>query len=126
MNVNVKQLLVQCVGLWVALCVTLFLPAGTLAWQAGWIFLALFFSFYLAVMLWLLRHNPGLLQERLRLGTIDQQGWDKLLFPLVLLLFFAWLAFTALDVAASTGRRYQAGCGSWARWSWEARSGCCS
>src|SRR5262249_17334639 len=75
----------------------LFLPAGTLAWPAGWLFLALFFSFYLAITLWLARHNPALLQERLHLRTSDQQGWDKLLFPVLLLYSLAWLSFLSFD-----------------------------
>ena len=75
----------------------LFLPAGTLAWLAGWIFLVLFFGFLLAINCWLFRHNPGLLLERTRLGTSDQQGWDKVLFPVLLVFFFVWLIFMSLD-----------------------------
>jgi len=75
----------------------LFLPAGTLAWLAGWIFLVLFFGFLLAINCWLFRHNPGLLLERTRLGTSDQQGWDKVLFPLLIAFFFLWLIFMSLD-----------------------------
>ena len=98
MHIDVKQQIRQFAGTFVAFALALFLPAGTLAWPAGWIFLVLFFSFYLAVTLWLYRHNPGLLQERTRLGTSDQLGWDKLLFPLLLVLPFAWLMFMSLDV----------------------------
>src|SRR6185295_10265072 len=58
---------------------------------------ALFFGFYVAITLWLVRYNPALLQERLRLRTSDQQGWDKILFPLLLLGSFAWLSFLAFD-----------------------------
>jgi protein-S-isoprenylcysteine O-methyltransferase Ste14 len=97
MHVNVKQQIGQFAGIFVAFALALFLPAGTLAWLAGWIFLALFFGFYLGVSLWLFRHNPGLLQERMRLSASDQQGWDKLLFPLLLALPFAWLIFMSFD-----------------------------
>jgi protein-S-isoprenylcysteine O-methyltransferase Ste14 len=97
MHTNLKQQIGQFVGSFVAFALALFLPAGTLAWLAGWIFLALFFGFYLVVTVWLYRHNPGLLQERTRLGTPDQQGWDKLLFPLLLALPFAWLIFMSFD-----------------------------
>ena len=62
-----------------------------------WMFLVLFFGFYLSVTLWLYRHNPGLFQERTHLGTSDQQEWDKLLFPLLLVLPFAWLVFMSFD-----------------------------
>jgi protein-S-isoprenylcysteine O-methyltransferase Ste14 len=97
MRINVKQQIGQFVGFFVAFALALFLPAGTLAWFPGWIFLVLFFGFYLAVTLWLFRHNPGLLQERMRLATADQKGWDKLLFPLLLVFPFAWLIFMSFD-----------------------------
>jgi len=97
MRINGKQQIGQLGGTFVAFALALFLPAGTLAWPAGWVFLALFFGFYLVVTLWLYRHNPGLLQERTRLGTPDQQGWDKLLFPLLLILPFGWLMFMSFD-----------------------------
>ena len=97
MSVNVKQVIGQFVGVVLAFTLALFLPIGTFAWLAGWIFLLLFLGFYLAVTLWLFRHNPGLLQERMHLGSSDQKGWDKVLFPLLLLLPFVWLMFIALD-----------------------------
>ncbi|HEY9152330.1 MAG TPA: isoprenylcysteine carboxylmethyltransferase family protein, partial [Anaerolineales bacterium] len=84
-------------GFFAMFALALFLPAGTLAWTAGWIFLLLFFGFYLAVTLWLYKHNPGLMQERMRLGTSDQQGWDKVLFPLMEIFFIVWLIFISLD-----------------------------
>jgi len=90
-------MLVQAVGLLAVMLVALFIPAGTLAWPAGWIFVVGFFSFFLAVSAWLGRSNPSLLAERLRLGTTDQQGWDKLLFPLLQVLVVAWLALMGLD-----------------------------
>jgi protein-S-isoprenylcysteine O-methyltransferase Ste14 len=97
LHANLKLQVGQFLAYLVAFGLALFLPAGTLAWLAGWIFLALFFGFLLATNLWLFKHNPGLLQERMRLGTSDQQGWDKLLFPLLLLLFFGWLISISLD-----------------------------
>ncbi|MEZ4678738.1 MAG: isoprenylcysteine carboxylmethyltransferase family protein [Caldilineaceae bacterium] len=98
MQVNIREQIGQGIGFFAAFALALFVPAGTVAWPAGWIFLILFFGFYAALQLWLARHNPALLQERSRLWRADQQGWDKWLFPFVLLLPFAWLAFIALDV----------------------------
>jgi protein-S-isoprenylcysteine O-methyltransferase Ste14 len=97
MTVNIKPLIGQFVVFFVVFALVLFLPAGTILWPAGWIFLILFFGFFLGVNVWLLKHNPGLLQERMHLGTSDQQGWDKVLFPLLLVFPFAWLAFMSLD-----------------------------
>src|SRR5215207_667211 len=98
MQVNVKLLMGHSAVLFVLFALALFLPAGTIAWLAGWVFLGLlFFGFYLAVTVWLFQHNPGLVQERMRLGTSDQQGWDQVLFPLIFVLFFVWLILMALD-----------------------------
>src|SRR5215217_7111939 len=99
MHVDVKQQIGQFASVFVAFALALFLPAGTFNWFAGWIFLMLFFGFYFGVTLWLFRHNPGLLQERMRLATSDQQGWDKVLFPLLMLFPFAWLIFISFDAA---------------------------
>ena len=97
MRVNLTQVIKQSVGVFVAFALALFLPAGTLAWPAGWLFLVLFFGFYLGVTVWLFKHNPGLLQERMQLGSSDQKGWDKVLFPLLLAFPFVWLMVIAID-----------------------------
>ncbi len=70
MKINLKQQALEITGFFTMFALALFLPAGTLAWTAGWIFLLLFFGFYLAVTLWLYRHNPGLMNERMRFGLI--------------------------------------------------------
>jgi protein-S-isoprenylcysteine O-methyltransferase Ste14 len=97
MRVSAHLVVAQSAGLLLALVLALFLPAGTLAWLVGWLYLMLFFGFFLGVNAWLYRHNPGLLQERLSLRRADQKGWDKRLFPLLLVLPFAWLVFIAAD-----------------------------
>jgi protein-S-isoprenylcysteine O-methyltransferase Ste14 len=93
----INQVIVQTLGMFILFALALFLPAGSLTWLAGWVFLILFFGFFTIVNIWLFKHNPGLLQERMSLGRSDQKGWDKVLFPLLLALPFAWLAFIALD-----------------------------
>lgn len=65
------------------------LPAGTLAWPAAWIFLALF-GFTVAVSLWLLRFNPDLLAERMTgIGKPDLKSWDKALLLITAITFSA-------------------------------------
>ena len=98
----VLQLLANIAGMAVVFALVLFLPAGTLAWTAGWVFFALFFAFVLALSFWLLRFNRDLLIERLTgVGRRDQKTWDKVILAVAGLGFFAWLALMALD-----GRRY--------------------
>jgi protein-S-isoprenylcysteine O-methyltransferase Ste14 len=76
----------------------LFVPAGTVLWPAGWVFLAIFFGLGLALVLWLARDDPELLAERL--ASPLQRGqplWDKVFLAAVSLLFIAWLILMPLD-----------------------------
>ena len=76
----------------------LFVSAGTLLWPAGWAFLALFFGFALAIILWLARKEPELLAERM--SSPMQRGqplWDKVFVVAVMVLFVAWLILMPLD-----------------------------
>ncbi len=93
----IKSLVMQTVSFFVLFGLSLFIPAGTTIWLAGWVFLGLFFGFFVAVNLWLLKHNPGLLEERLRLSRPNQKGWDKILFPLLLVFTLGWLVFMSFD-----------------------------
>ena len=97
MPVSITKIIAQTVVTFVIFALALFLPAGTVAWQAGWIFLGMFFVWFIAVNMWLFKHNPGLLQERMKLGRSDQKGWDKVLFPILLVIPFLWLVFISLD-----------------------------
>jgi protein-S-isoprenylcysteine O-methyltransferase Ste14 len=97
MNVNLMRLARQFVGLLLFTSLTLFLPAGTINWIAGWVFLVLFLGFFLVVELWLFKHNPRLMEERMHFTTPDQKGWDKIVFPMLGLLPFAQFIVISLD-----------------------------
>jgi len=98
MAVNVRQLAINVVTMAVVFMLTLFVPAGTLRWPAGWLFLLLFFFFTATLTMWLLRFNPGLLAERLTgIGKPDQKKWDKVLLALTAVVFFSWLGLMGLD-----------------------------
>ena len=92
------QLAIRMAGMAVVFPVTLFLPAGTLAWPAAWVFLGLFFGFSVALSLWLLRFNPDLLAERMAgIGKPDQKAWDKVLLAITAIIFYGWLVLMGLD-----------------------------
>jgi protein-S-isoprenylcysteine O-methyltransferase Ste14 len=98
--VNRGLLAGQIAGMFVVFALALFLAAGTIAWPAGWTFLILFFGFVVAISLWLLRNNPGLLTERMTgVGKPGQKAWDKVWYLLANVVFFAWLVLMALDAA---------------------------
>jgi protein-S-isoprenylcysteine O-methyltransferase Ste14 len=98
MKVDLKRLAAGMVFLFIAFAVPLFGAAGTLAWPAGWVYLALFFGFVMVITAWLYRYNPGLLNERTA-GTYQagQKGWDKALMTLISILFVVWLVLMPLD-----------------------------
>jgi protein-S-isoprenylcysteine O-methyltransferase Ste14 len=80
--------------------VLLFVPAGTLAWAAGWIFLVEFSIASALITRWLQRHNPALLEERMKpLIQRDQKPWDRQLMAAFLLLWCAWFVVMSLDAA---------------------------
>ncbi len=61
--VNVKMLIMQVAGMFVAFALALFLSAGTITWIAGWTFLILFFGFVISLSVWLKKFNPALLTD---------------------------------------------------------------
>jgi protein-S-isoprenylcysteine O-methyltransferase Ste14 len=76
----------------------LFVGAGTVFWPAGWVFLVLFFGANAALARWLLRHDPGLLQERMTgIAQPNVPTWDKVFFAILQVFFLAWLVVMPLD-----------------------------
>jgi protein-S-isoprenylcysteine O-methyltransferase Ste14 len=82
--------------------VLLFVPAGTLAWPAGWVFLIEFSIASILITRWLQRHNPALLEERMKpLIQREQKPWDRRLMTAFLLLWCAWFVVMSLDAVRS-------------------------
>ncbi|MGA2731656.1 MAG: isoprenylcysteine carboxylmethyltransferase family protein [Syntrophobacteraceae bacterium] len=94
MNIRAKAFLWQAIT-FLIMAPALFVPAGTCAWAAGWVYLLLFAVSSIAITLWLLRHNPGLLEERMRFRP--QKAWDKMFFVVLCVVFLAWLVLMPLD-----------------------------
>jgi protein-S-isoprenylcysteine O-methyltransferase Ste14 len=86
---------VLCLG---AIAILLFVPAGTINWTGAWIFLIETFVVSIVFGLWLARHDPELLKERLRSPIQKgQSAQDKIVTGLIILLYFGWFALMALD-----------------------------
>ena len=89
---------VQNLAFTVLLGVLLFLPAGTLAWPQGWIFLVLFVACSQATGLWLLKTDPALLAERMKSPfSADQRPRDRTIIMVMMVFLCAWLVFMPLD-----------------------------
>jgi protein-S-isoprenylcysteine O-methyltransferase Ste14 len=79
------------------IALALFLPAGTVLWPAGWVFLILLLGFTLVNIGLLFASNPGLLQERLSLSQPNQKTSDKVLTSVNALLGLVWAILMPLD-----------------------------
>ena len=76
----------------------LFIPAGTVGWIAGWVYVALLCGVSLLVVSMLARNDPELLKERTSFPIQRNQPlWDKVLLLVLLVLFIAWLILMPLD-----------------------------
>jgi protein-S-isoprenylcysteine O-methyltransferase Ste14 len=76
----------------------LFAAAGRVDRPAGWAFIILFFALSQAAMLRLGRHDPALLEERLKPPLQrGQPPWDKILMASLALLWLGWLVLLGLD-----------------------------
>jgi protein-S-isoprenylcysteine O-methyltransferase Ste14 len=94
----VARLVKQSVVWFAFLVALMFIPAGTLDWPAGWIFLAEFGLSGFLMTRWMLRHNPDLLAERMGpLIQREQKTWDKVLLSALILLWCAWFVVMGLD-----------------------------
>jgi len=78
----------------------MFVPAGTLTWARGWLFIAVFFLLETLVVLYVWRTNPELLDARSRRHT-GTKRWDK-----VLLCFFGPSIMAIFPVAALDDGRF--------------------
>lgn len=89
---------------WVAFMAVLILwPAGTLAYPGAWVLIALFGLGGLVMILWLGKHSPALLRERMSSPVQREQNpWDRIWLGLFVIGFLAWLVIMSWD-AARTG-----------------------
>jgi protein-S-isoprenylcysteine O-methyltransferase Ste14 len=80
------------------LAILLFVPAGTIDWTGAWIFLIETSVISIVLGVWLAKHDPALLRERLRSPIQKEQSTqDKIVTGLLVLVFFGWFVFMALD-----------------------------
>ncbi len=85
------------VQLGIAMMLFVFVPAGTVRYWQGWLFLAVFLGASLAISLFLWRTDRGLLERRLRAGPgAETRGTQKLVQAVMGLAFVATLVIPAL------------------------------
>jgi protein-S-isoprenylcysteine O-methyltransferase Ste14 len=76
----------------------MFVPAGTIWWPQGWVFLVELAASGLLISGWLYVHDPALLAQRMASPVQrEQPAWDRIFMICVLVFFCAWLAVMGLD-----------------------------
>jgi protein-S-isoprenylcysteine O-methyltransferase Ste14 len=80
--------------------VALLWPAGTLGWWEAWVVIGLWSTFGLIGTIYLMRHDPALLMERLKFVPIskEQKPWDKAIMLLFFVAAIALYIVPGLDV----------------------------
>lgn len=94
----VRKLILR-TAIWTVLTALLmFLPAGTLNWPEGWIYLLLVCGLGLVSGLIIAKHDPALVNERLAPPVQrDQEGWDKILLSVFFVLWLLQYIVAGLD-----------------------------
>jgi protein-S-isoprenylcysteine O-methyltransferase Ste14 len=80
------------------LALALFLPAGTLNYWQAWVFLVVWTVSVLAITLYLMKRDPGLLERRVAAGPVaEQQKSQRIIQSLASLAFILMFVVPGLD-----------------------------
>jgi len=98
MNDLNKKTIAGLLNLFVVVGAVLFLSAWSVSYWQGWIFLATFFLPCLAITLYLMRHDPRLLERRVHAGAIaEKETVQKVIQAFAGLGFLATIAVPGFD-----------------------------
>src|SRR5512136_2315813 len=74
----------------------LFLIAGRLDWMGAWVLSFLYFIFVLVFVVWTMRNDPGLMEERGKRAE-NVKPWDKVILTIYTITLVGLLVVAALD-----------------------------
>jgi protein-S-isoprenylcysteine O-methyltransferase Ste14 len=87
------RLSMACVGMSAAF----FGSAGTLAWFQAWLYMVIQFLFWTVTAVWMKKHNPQLLKERMVFLKPAAKNWDKIIIVTSTAVFIPYLLVPGLD-----------------------------
>ena len=73
----------------------IFVPAGSLKFWQGWVFMAIFFGLTIASTIYFYRRDPGLIERRMQ--TQEKEPAQKLIMGVVKLVFLVSMMLPGLD-----------------------------
>jgi protein-S-isoprenylcysteine O-methyltransferase Ste14 len=78
--------------------ILVFLPAGSFKYWQGWAFMTVFVGATVSITSYLAKHDPSLLERRMRAGpTAEKEVKQKIIMSFALLGFLALIVLSALD-----------------------------
>jgi protein-S-isoprenylcysteine O-methyltransferase Ste14 len=81
-----------------ALAALLFIPAGTMHFWQGWLFGFVFVAATSALSIYFLKHDPKLIERRMRAGPLaEQEPAQKIIMAITFLGFFLLMALPGFD-----------------------------
>jgi len=96
-NLNTKAW-ISLAGLMIVMGLLLFVPGGTVYYLQGWVFLSVFTVTSIFITLNLMKHDPALLERRMRGGpTAEKQPMQRLIMLATSIGFICLLVVPALD-----------------------------
>ena len=81
----------------VAMSAAFFGSAGTLAWLQAWLYMIIQFLFWTVTAVWMKKHNPQLLKERMVFLKPAAKNWDKIIIVISTAVFVPYLLVPGLD-----------------------------
>ena len=81
----------------VGMSAAFFGSAGTLAWFQAWLYIVIQFSFWTVTAVWMKKHNPELLKDRMAFLKRSAKGWDKIIIVTSTAVFVPYLLLPGLD-----------------------------
>ena len=90
-----KMIIIRFVGGFIVLAAMFFLPAGTLDYWEAWVYIAVLFVPIVFVLSYLIRHDPALLERRMRMQ--EHEAEQKLIVKLSFAWFFVMFLLPGFD-----------------------------
>jgi protein-S-isoprenylcysteine O-methyltransferase Ste14 len=90
-----KMIIIRFVGGFIVLAAMFFLPAGTLDYWEAWVYIAVLFVPIVFVLSYLIRHDPALLERRMRMQ--EREAEQKLIVKLSFAWFFVMFLLPGFD-----------------------------
>jgi protein-S-isoprenylcysteine O-methyltransferase Ste14 len=96
-EISTTRLLARLLTAIIIMSVAFFGTAGTLAWPEAWLYMIFQLSFSTAASVWLKKHNPDLLRDRMTFLKRSARGWDKAILWISTVFFIPYLLLPGLD-----------------------------